>query len=337
MNSQLLAEMLSEKLVVRQKHPEAELFIYNYTPTAQYTNVWNEITLQCRGLILDAEMNYVARPFPKFFNWEELSLDQIPNESFEVFDKMDGSLGILYWLNDMPYIATRGSFTSEQALHATHILHTKYHAIFSLLQKDITYLFEIIYPENRIVLDYGATDDLVLLAQIDTQTGKEIGITDIGFPMVTKYDGIKDFAALKALDLPNHEGFVLRFQSGFRMKIKFADYVRLHKIITQVSNVVIWEYLSQEKPFDELLEKVPDEFYDWVKQTEKQLKDDYCAILAECERVFRPFDDRKAAATYFFQQRYPHILFSLLDGKSPAPIIWKIIKHSFSKPFNNNI
>lgn len=337
MNIDLLQQMLAEKLVVRQKHPEADLFIYNYSPTVQYSREWNEITLLCRGLILDAEMNYVARPFPKFFNWEELTPDQIPNEAFEVFDKMDGSLGILYWLNDMPFIATRGSFTSDQALHATHILHTKYPSLFPLLKKTETYLFEIIYPENRIVLDYGATDDLVLLAQMDTQTGKEMPIQDIGFPMVKRYDGIKDFATLKALDLPNHEGFVLRFESGFRMKIKFADYVRLHKIITQVTSVVIWEYLSEEKPFDELLEKVPDEFYSWVKQTERQLKEEYDKILTDCMRVFQQLDDRKATANYFLQQRFPHVLFALLDGKNPAPIIWKIIKPTFSKPFNSEI
>ena len=51
-----------------QKHPEADLFIYNYTRNAEYNKVWNEVTLQTRGLILDSEMNIVALPLRKIFN-----------------------------------------------------------------------------------------------------------------------------------------------------------------------------------------------------------------------------------------------------------------------------
>ena len=35
-----------------------------------------------------------------------------------------------------------------------------------------TYLFEIIYPENRIVVDYGDYKGLVLIDVIDNETGK---------------------------------------------------------------------------------------------------------------------------------------------------------------------
>ena len=131
----LLQQCINDKLVSIQKHPEVDLFIYNYTPKVQYEKLWNEITLQTRGLILDSEMNIIARPFGKFFNLEERQLDEIPKESFEVYEKMDGSLGILYWLNNLPYIATRGSFTSEQSVHATEILHSKYIHTFDKLDK----------------------------------------------------------------------------------------------------------------------------------------------------------------------------------------------------------
>ena len=97
----------------------------------------------------------------------------IPQLPFEVFEKLDGSLGILYWLNNLPYIATRGSFESEQARHATEILHGRYQHTFSSMDTNKTYLFEIIYPENRIVVDYGEMDDLILLTVIDNQTGHE--------------------------------------------------------------------------------------------------------------------------------------------------------------------
>lgn len=182
-NKKLLQQMINEKLVSVQKHPEADLFIYNYTPKVQYEKIWNEVTLITRGLILDSEMKYVSRPFGKFFNLEELQPNEIPDLPFDVYEKMDGSLGILYWFNDKPYIATRGSFVSEQSQHATQLLHSKYSHIFDKLDKSSTYVFEIIYPQNKIVVDYGEMDDLVLLTVIDNQTGVE-RIDNIGFPTV---------------------------------------------------------------------------------------------------------------------------------------------------------
>lgn len=335
MNNKLLSERLAEKLVSVQKHPDVDLFIYNYAPRVQYERLWDEITLQTRGLILDGSMNVVARPFGKFFNLEEHTPDQIPFESFEVFEKLDGSLGILYWVGESPFIATRGSFVSSQAIHATELLHRKYSHLFPSIDRDKTYLFEIIYPENRIVVNYGETDDIFLLTIIDNQTGTE-SIRDIGFPVVRRYDGIKDYQQLRALKTANAEGFVVLFESGFRVKVKFEEYVRLHRILTGISNVSIWEYLSEGKPLDELLEMVPDEFYDWVKDTETQLRHQFDTICSECHSVFKTFETRKESALYFQRQRYPSILFNILDGKPIDKNVWKLIRPKFSKAFKKD-
>jgi len=325
--------MLDERMVIVQKHPDADLFIYNYTNKAQYERVWNEITLQCRGLILDSGMNIIARPFKKFFNLEEYPADEIPNESFEVFEKLDGSLGILYWLNDVPRIATRGSFISEQAVHASGILQTKYSGVIDQLDRNVTYLFEIIYPQNRIVIDYGDKDDLVLLAAIDNKTGDDLPLPDIGFPMVKRYDGIADFNLLKDLAEDNKEGFVIRFKNGLSAKVKFAEYLRLHRIVTGVSNIIIWEHLSEGRSFEDLLDKVPDEFYDWVKKTIDELKGQYDAILIDSQKAFKQFETRKDTALYFQTQKYPAVLFAMLDGKPIDKIIWKMLRPEYAKPF----
>lgn len=331
-NKELLKQMVDEKLVSVQKHPDAALYIYNYSPRVQFEKLWNEVTLQTRGLILDAEMNIIARPFKKFFNLEEHQPEDIPQLPFDAYEKMDGSLGILYWLNNMPFIATRGSFSSDQALHATKILHNKYRHIFDKLDKSATYLFEIIYPENRIVIDYKSMDDIVLLTVNDIKTGNE-RIEDIGFPVVKKYDGINDLQELRAIEEKNKEGFVIHFKNGFRVKMKFAEYVRLHRIITGISNKAIWEYLSEGKSLEELLEKVPDEFYAWVKQTQNSLEIHYNEILNECKTVFKQFTTRKETALYFQTQKYPAVLFSMLDDKAFEKIIWKSIRPTYAKAF----
>jgi len=335
MNKELLQEMVNEKLVSVRKHPTADLFIYNYTPKVQYDKLWNEVTLQTRGLIMDAEMNIISKPFGKFFNIEEHTQEEIPNESFEVFEKLDGSLGILYWLDDKPFIATRGSFESDQSKHATEILYSKYKHTFDKLNRDKTYLFEIIYPENRIVVDYGIMDDLILLSVICHTTGTE-SIEQIGFPTVKRYDGINDLQELKALEQDNKEGFVIRFKGGLRVKMKFAEYVRLHRIITGISNIVIWEYLSEYKGLEELLERVPDEFYYWVKKTQSELISKFDKILAENKSVFKELGTRKESALYYKTQRNPSVLFAMLDKKNPDKIIWKMIRPKYCKPFKTD-
>lgn len=338
MDIELLKQMIDEKMIRVQKHPIDDLWIYNYTEICQYSRTWNEVTLQCRGLILDSNFEVIARGFSKFFNYEELDSSSIPNLPFDVYQKVDGSLGILYWRGDVPYIATRGSFVSEQATHASRILQEtiiENPEIQTKLNRNSTYLFEIIYPENRIVVDYNDLDTLILLAVIDTKTGKDLPLENIGFPIVKKYDGLKDIDKLKELEQPNEEGFVIKFSNDFRMKIKFEDYKRLHKIITNVSTVNIWEYLSENKPLDELLQKVPDEFYDWVNSIVYNLETEYSKIENECKSVFKVLDTRKETAEYFKDRSYPSVLFKMLDNQDYSKIIWKIIKPEYSKPFSN--
>jgi hypothetical protein len=341
-NEKLLRQMLDERFVMVQKHPDADMFIYNYTNKAQYDRVWNEITLQCRGLILDADLHIVARPFKKFFNLEELPPGEIPDEPFEAYEKIDGSLGILYWLNDKPYIATRGSFISDQAVMATKILNERYRHTFDKLDKGATYLFEIIYPGNKIVVDYGHKDDLILLAVIDNNAGGDLPLTDIGFPIVKKYDGVNELNLLKSLEEENKEGFVIKFKSGLRVKVKFAEYLRLHRIITGVSNLVIWEHLAEGRSFEDLLEKVPDEFYEWVKKTSGELTAQYNAILSDSQNSFKQLNpdtqrDRKETALHFQTQKYPSILFAMLDGKPYDKIIWKMVRPQYAKPFKMEV
>jgi RNA ligase len=243
MNVALLKEMIDQGFIHVQKHDNAALYIYNYSAKAQYEACWNEVTLACRGLILDEHYNCVARPFPKFFNMEEVE-DIIPwHETYEIVEKMDGSLGILYWIENKPYIATRGSFNSEQALKATTLLYEKYAASFPYLNKTKTYLFEIIYPENRIVVNYGEREELVLLAIIDSVSGAETGLADIGFPLPRRLSN-QSVMELKQHQKENEEGYVLKFHSGYRIKMKFDEYVRLHKILTQISSLSIWEFLK---------------------------------------------------------------------------------------------
>ncbi len=352
-NKEILEEYIKNRYIMCNKHPEKPLFIYNYTQSTQYESYWNDYTKMCRGLIMNDLGEVVARPFKKFFNLSEHQPNEIPNETFEVYEKMDGSLGILYFADIegimQPFMASRGSFNSEQSIKANEMLQQKYAPTHAKLDKNITYLFEIIYPENRIVVDYGKTEELVLLAMIDTKTGLELPLVDIGFPLVKKYDGINDLETLKSLENNTQEGFVVKFASGFRVKMKFTEYVRLHRIITRVSNVSIWENMKNNANFDEILERVPDEFFAWVKNTRLEILAKYEEIEQSTKQIFynAPIkkasehykltkEDRKLAAEYFLQFPHNKILFSMLDNKKHEDYIWKCVRPSYEKPFLNS-
>lgn len=268
-----------------QKHPVESLWIYNYTQATMFDSAWNEATMTCRGLIVNQNREVVCLPMRKFFTKEQCESFNIPipvDEEFEVYDKRDGSLGILYPETLGLAIATRGSFDSDQALEATKILKEKYYDY--NFNPKYTYLFEIIYPENRIVVDYGNQRDLILLAVIETSTGKEISLDSIpsGLHIVTKYDGIKDFNLV--LDSfqkhagTDFEGLVIKFKSGFRLKAKTEDYKRLHKILTGINEKRIWECISSGQGLKEILDVVPDEFYTWIISVEEKLRKEFIRV-----------------------------------------------------------
>ena len=333
-----LKQLEKEGLITLRPNDSNTLLIANYTPKVQYDKLWTETLMQCRGLIVDLEGNIVARPFPKFFNIEEH--DNLPNEEFEVYDKMDGSLGILYVdpAESKWKIATRGSFNSEQALKATKMLYEKYEVGFHTFY---TYLFEIIYPSNRIVCDYGQEERLVLLAMIDNRTGKDVDISESKFPdKVKRYDGIRDVAVLKTLEEDNKEGFVIKYRSGLRIKVKFEEYVRLHRILTQVNARTIWEYLKDGKSPLDLALKVPDEFYNYVRTTAKELNSQFVEIKDNAKYRFKYNfrENRKEFATLAKFEKYPSLQFMIYDNKPTLDeAIWSLIKPQHDKPFKIEI
>lgn len=328
---------LDNGLVIQNKHNDHDLYIYNYAQKVQFDKLWDEVTLSCRGLILDGNGNVVARPFKKFFNMDEHKSHEIPSEPFEVFDKLDGSLGIMYFVNDSPYIATRGSFHSDQAIRANEILHKKYSHLFDKLDRECTYLFEIIYPENRIVVQYDNVEDLILLGVVHTKTGVELSLDhSLGFPVVEKFNGASDFEQIKNLNLENKEGVVVRFKSGFRMKIKFEEYVRLHRILTNVSTINIWDALRNNGELNEIIERVPDEFFNWVRKTESEMRSNFNRIKEAALADFRSdFETRRDMAEYFKSCQHPHLLFAMADGRNYEDMIWKMLRPEFSKPFRD--
>lgn len=336
-------EMVSLGYIDSRCHPTfSDYRIICYTRECNYEKIWNDTTTKCRGIIVDGNDNIIARPFQKFYNYEEYDDPSIiPDEKFEVYEKLDGSLGILYWINDVPFISTKGSFTSDQALHATGLLHTKYKDKWNMIDRTKTYLFEIIYPGDLNCVSYNDIDDIFLLAIIDIETGKEEHIKSFNHPFQTTkwYQGVTSWKTLRQdYDGTNREGFVIKFVSGLRIKMKYESYWRIHFLKAGFSPNKILQHLK-----DGTMDVVNDamQFFDeehriYYQRIIDVYTDAYAKIIDTCIAEMRDdFVNEREAAEYILTCKYPHVMFPMRKGMSYHEIVWKYVEREVK--FNNFI
>jgi RNA ligase len=313
---------------------KGDLIIFNYNAQAQFEARWNYLERVSRGLILNVLTGEViARPFDKFFNWGEG--DRYSNAPIvTVTEKLDGSLGILYREGKEYKIATRGSFDSEQALWATEFLNSHYEL--TAIPKSLTLLFEIIYPGNRVVVDYQGREDLVLLAGRWTITGEYVPFDQIqnlalvhGFslPKVYQFNTPEQIIeACQSLE-SNSEGWVVEFLDGQRFKFKGEEYRKLHKLISGLSFKNTLECCASGT-LDELRAIVPDEFMGEVNCWIEQIQATVESTRLQIEAAFReaPKQSRKDFALWVNEHHRPiaSYLFARLDDRPIEPLIYKL-------------
>lgn len=340
----VINKYVEDGLLLKQVHPTLPLSIYNYSRTCTWEGRWDEITLAARGFVLDNEGTVVAWPFPKFFNIEQLpGLGiSIPNEPFDVYNKADGSLLIVFFYDGEWHCASRGSFTSEYAQKGMELL--KKYPI-DLLYTPQTYCFELLWRERTIVLT-PEKDDIVLLGAFVAETGEEMDIQipyyKENFNVVKKFDGINDYSVLKSMVTDDMEGFVVRFKSGFRMKIKGENYCRLHSIVTGISTIDIWEHLRDGKNIKELMDNVPDEFDQWVTFQIKKLEDLFTQEWEHAVTLYNSIYNKFGGlppkgvfaeqAKLLNEPKYLGMLFNMYDDRPVDAIIWKNIRPVHEKP-----
>lgn len=343
-----LEQHINDRVVTRRVLFDSSLRILNYTARAQYEDIWDNVTRQTRGLIYDDRTGeVVARPFAKFFNFgdsrrsETLPENLPPHQPF-VTRKYDGSLGVLYQHEEKWRVATRGSFHSEQAEWATIWLQSKKGVSFP---EGWTPLVEIVFAANRIVVDYDF-EGLVLIGMVNNETGAEIAPGGLKF--IAEANGMRpveyfDRPVTRLLEenKANEEGYVLAYHVGdgasLRVKVKFEDYCRLHRLVHQTSAITIWEMLRAGQPLGDSLKDTPLTFQTWAYQTAERIQSDYTFLNVEAEMTYRgapPAPSRKDFAMWAKEKgRLTPLLFSCLDGKDITDSVWKMVRPTSAEPF----
>jgi RNA ligase len=350
------------------KHPEDEnIVICNYTAMTTFEKRWNKETMSSRGLILDltnAKDNGIiyilAKPFDKFPNFGSNEIigyeDDIDfSETPIVMEKMDGSLGISYFFKGEIRFATRGSFTSEQAIRATEIWRKKYSKYFHDQFITSTYaiypytlLVEIIYPENRVVVDYNGMEDLVMLGIIDIYKkdyGREWSyymcknyVKTLGMPIAKQYDlTVNKLLEMKKSISANEEGWILRFSNNKRLKIKGDEYLKVHRIKCGMSTKAKYKVWAEGK-LQEYIMMLPEEFRgeleEFEAQVEKLTDSKFFMLQTILDHAIAKTNGNKAFAQYLKSVVNPEYHKFLFKGYQTKTISRQMIKDEIAKNYD---
>lgn len=358
----LLLEYQNQKLIdIHWLNNEPDLYICNYTRSCQFDKKWDDITKICRGLIVSHKQQQIhSFVFPKFFNYGEIGVS-IPNSSFSVYEKLDGSLGISYFHKGHWKIATRGSFNSDQAKWATEWLNHHKH---DWMKVGYTYLFEIVYPENKIVVDYGGWSGLILIGVFGPD-GIEIPIEEyyfvskimgFGIPNTYNYscvDEIINICKSTALGFWG-EGFVVKFNTpdNYRIKIKADEYVRLHRVISNITPLGIWDMLRNNQDDVQLLIELPEEIRDTYINIREKLLGRYQDIIDKSQDLIEllkrkhlwsdPKSISEGISKYYKPQPewkgdpIPNIIFAQFNNNNMTDRTYKSI-WNYIRPNNNEL
>jgi RNA ligase len=368
--TQFQTDYIETRLIDVASHPTFPLEMLTYGREAVHTNNWDSVIRKCRGIIYSTETEeIIARPFEKFFNLKTANMpetdpsqwasgpamaDDWESTAPEVWEKMDGFLCTMYAYNGKQYIASKGSFDSVHAKWATAWYQAN---VKGEWPKGHTPVFEGICSSTRIVVDYEKFEGLVLLALVKNETGEELNRQDtvtwaamnrVGTPSV--YPFTWQEARMMSLDteIANFEGYVLVWrrpgQTPFRLKVKYIDYLRLHRMVSGVSAKAIYRGLSDPAYKGELNEWIQDStpwFSKFVAKWVRSLQGRHDELAGKaygtfhtCQQVMKvlhkeDFPLRKEWAEMFSRSENAEVravMFALLDGKDPEPIIWKLVK-----------
>ena len=343
-----LEAMIVAKRIKRQKHPKLPLWVLNYSDLATYAGEWTNSERVCRGLITGPGNKIIARGPSKFFNYGEKHAKVYPLDTMvRVTAKEDGSLGIgWYYADEDEYYygyATRGSFTSEQALHATERQDEVFaESVEQYTERGHTLVDEIVYPGNRIVLDYGSFDGLKPLGAIDNKTGLFVWRPGNGdCEPYHPTDPVLTLAEAIALPIPDDaEGYVLDVLDADgntvdHIKLKGARYKELHAAIFGLTEKRVWEQLVAGT-VEQFVMSLPDEVQPWAEEVAERIESENGSLFDKTRELHKSYsflegrDSRKDYAKWVMtnHKEISAPLFAWLDN-DPLKVqnwIWQQVK-----------
>lgn len=344
--------LASEPYYIKIK-TEGNYTIFEYNQLCSDFN--NEIVRECRGLILDSEYKPICVPFFKFGNYGESYCPEIDWKTAKVQEKVDGSLVKIYFHDEKWRVATNGminAYTAEFRNDARCRVESKFKTFgelfdvaaknsglnYEVLDKNNTYMFELVSPYNRVIVPYEETMIYHLGAR-NNDTLEEL-IVDIGvqkpkqFAINTVEDCIK--AASK---LPfDEEGYVVVDANFNRVKIKSPKYV-------MAAHVRNNGCVTVERMLDIIRRNEVDEFLIYCNdytEAMNAVKNKISAVIGRMERRRNElskmnFKNQADFARYIQGDEDKHFLFEWRKHPelTPAEYFWNLRNEQIERKIEN--
>lgn len=238
-----------------------------------YNVGWFEFAKLCRGVIVDADTyEVIAHPFDKFFNINECTGYRIEDvakrlktaENVSLTDKKDGTLiSVVRYIDKVGknrlIVSTNGGLdnNSQYIDWAKALFAEKYNKFFENVPDGYDFIFELVIPETKVIIDYGDTRKLFLLNIRNLNTGRFLLYDEIknfadeyGLDITEQYEfkGIKNLISeVHSAKNVGREGYVLKISDDgedYFVKIKFEEYFVLHKMLSRISERRVYNLLS---------------------------------------------------------------------------------------------
>lgn len=289
-----------------------------------------KIVQQCRGIIFDSEQNWeiISYPYDKFFNYGEVQAAPIDWETAKVYEKLDGSLMVLYFYAGEWRVQSSGTPDAAGEVNGfgfsfAELFWKVWQELGYLLpqETDYCFIFELMTPYNRIVVKqsgnqiilHGVRHRKTLLEDDPRIWAKRYGWQLVAsYPLTTFKEVI---TAVEALDPMASEGYIVCDVEFNRIKVKSPQYVAISHLREGFSTRRMIEIILMNEG-EEFLAYFPE----WTELYQKT-KDHYQALVADIEAIYQQHQGielQKDFALAIKHLPYSGVLFSLRAGKSAS-------------------
>lgn len=285
-------ENLMKKLNITVKIEDG-LIMFMYNDFADFSN---EVVKVCRGIILYRENFEIAcYPFNKFNNYTSFLADKIDWGSATVLEKIDGQM-LKIWYNKLK---NEWTISSNSSIYIDSTLKKLFDKVnnkidYNKLNKNKTYIFEIISPYNKIVIRYDETE-LYLIGIRDniTQLEESIDHIELGIKKPRKYDIKSLEEAVETINKickpgERYEGFVVVDKNFTRLKVKsqfYFDYKNIAGRLNGGKESIL--KLIDTNDIEDIIKKVPEmeqmiRYYDTELKNKREV---ITELLNQCESI----------------------------------------------------
>lgn len=287
-----------------------------------------KVVQQSRGIILDSSKNWkiVSYSYDKFFNYGEPLAVNIDWDTATVYDKLDGSLMVLYYYDQQWQVQSSGTADGSGEVYGFNY---SFAQLFWRVWQELNYplpeetnycfSFELLTPYNRIVVQQ-KQNNLVLHGVRNIQTLQEekpeILAEKYGFNLVQTFPLFNWQDIIKAVEKLNPleaEGYIICDAQFNRIKVKSPKYVLWSHFRTSFSTHKILQIIVNNEG-DEFLNYYPE----WTKLYQ-EMNFKYEKLVAEIQATYDQYKSipmQKDFALAVKHLPYSGILFALRRDKS---------------------